>query len=185
VHPLSCAEFSIGSIVGILFRKWKPHLRVSLCERCLSYTTNCWWSSPAKLISDSSPAVLMIIFCCIRFETPPTWRARSPYLSPRNRVAQLYPQVLGSLFVVSYDSRSYGGYIRTHLRKGIISTKSKTYVTTDGQSASLFWCQSSICGPWPDLYYCQTSVGLLMWGAHSDERTDLHFTIAAGSSWFS
>jgi hypothetical protein len=32
-------------------------------------------------------------------------------ISPRNRVAQLYPQALGSLFVVSYDSKGYGGGI--------------------------------------------------------------------------
>jgi hypothetical protein len=30
----------------------------------------------------------------------------------RNRVAQLYPQVLSSLFVASYDSQGYGGGIR-------------------------------------------------------------------------
>jgi hypothetical protein len=28
-------------------------------------------------------------------------------------------------------------------------------------------------------YYCQTVAGLFMWGAVSDERTDLSFTIAA------
>jgi hypothetical protein len=32
----------------------------------------------------------------------------------------------------------------------------------------------------PDLYYCQTVPGLLMWGALSDERTGLSFIIAAG-----
>jgi hypothetical protein len=31
------------------------------------------------------------------------------FISPRNRVAPLYPQALGSLFVTSYDSLSYGG----------------------------------------------------------------------------
>jgi hypothetical protein len=36
-------------------------------------------------------------------------------ISPRNRVAQLYPQALGSLFVASYDSQGYGGVIRTRL----------------------------------------------------------------------
>jgi hypothetical protein len=30
------------------------------------------------------------------------------FISPRNRVAQLYPQTLGSLFVASYDSQGYG-----------------------------------------------------------------------------
>jgi hypothetical protein len=33
----------------------------------------------------------------------------SVIISPRNSVARMYPQVLGSLFVVSYDSQGYGG----------------------------------------------------------------------------
>jgi hypothetical protein len=31
------------------------------------------------------------------------------FISPRNKVAQLYPQALSSLFVASYDSQGYGG----------------------------------------------------------------------------
>jgi hypothetical protein len=31
----------------------------------------------------------------------------------------------------------------------------------------------------PDVYYCQTVAGLLIWGALSDERTGLSFTTAA------
>jgi hypothetical protein len=59
-------------------------------------------------------------------------------------------------------------------------SKSQSYVTTDGQSASLSWCQAPIWGLRPDFYCCQTVAGLLMWGALSDERTGLPFTIAAG-----
>jgi hypothetical protein len=33
------------------------------------------------------------------------------FIAPRNRVAKLYPQALGSLFVASYDSQGYGGGI--------------------------------------------------------------------------
>jgi hypothetical protein len=51
--------------------------------------------------------------------------------------------------------------------------QSQSYVMTDGQSTNLSW------GPRPDFYCCQTVVGLLMWGALSDERMDLSFTIAA------
>jgi hypothetical protein len=36
------------------------------------------------------------------------------FISPRNRVTRLYPQALGSIFVVSYDSQGYGGGIRPH-----------------------------------------------------------------------
>jgi hypothetical protein len=37
------------------------------------------------------------------------------FISPRIRVAQLYPQALCSFFVASYDSKGYGGNIRTSL----------------------------------------------------------------------
>jgi hypothetical protein len=38
--------------------------------------------SPAQSFSGPSPAGLMTIFYCLRFETSPTWRARSLYLYP-------------------------------------------------------------------------------------------------------
>jgi hypothetical protein len=38
---------------------------------------------------------------------------------------------------------------------------SQSYVTTDGQSASLSWNKAPIWGLRPDLYYCQTVAGLL------------------------
>jgi hypothetical protein len=40
------------------------------------------------------------------------------FISPRNRVAQLYPPAPGSLFVASYDSQGYGEGIRTRLHTG-------------------------------------------------------------------
>jgi hypothetical protein len=41
------------------------------------------------------------------------------FISPRNRVARLYPQALGSLSVASYDSQGYGGGIGTRLHAGL------------------------------------------------------------------
>jgi hypothetical protein len=60
-------------------------------------------------------------------------------------------------------------------------TTTQSHVTTDGQSASLSWCQAPIWGQRADLYYCLPVAELLMWGALSDERTGLSFTIAAGA----
>jgi hypothetical protein len=59
-------------------------------------------------------------------------------------------------------------------------SQSQSYVKTDGQSASLSWNKAPNWGLRPEFYYCQTVAGLLMWGALSDERTDLSFTIAPG-----
>jgi hypothetical protein len=56
-------------------------------------------------------------------------------------------------------------------------TVSQSYITTDGQSASLSWYQAPIWGLWPDFYYFHTITGLSIWGALSDERTGLSFTM--------
>jgi hypothetical protein len=44
------------------------------------------------------------------------------FISPRNRVARLYPQAFGSLFVASYESQDYGGGIRPLLHTGELTT---------------------------------------------------------------
>jgi hypothetical protein len=50
----------------------------------------------------------------------PNLEGQAPvFISARNRVAQLYPQALGSLFVASYDSQGYGGGIRIRLHAGL------------------------------------------------------------------
>jgi hypothetical protein len=54
----------------------------------------------------------MTIFYCLRFQTSPNLEGQVPiFISPRNRVAKLYPQELGFLFVASYDSQGYSGGI--------------------------------------------------------------------------
>jgi hypothetical protein len=54
------------------------------------------------------------------------------------------------------------------------------WLMTDGQSARQSWNKAPIWSLRPYLYYCQTVAGLLMWGVHSEERTGLLHTIAAG-----
>jgi hypothetical protein len=46
----------------------------------------------------------------------------------------------------------------------------ESYVTTDGQSASVSWNKAPSQGLRPGFYYCQTVAGLLIRGALSDER---------------
>jgi hypothetical protein len=58
--------------------------------------------------------------------------------------------------------------------------ESESYISTDGQSARLSWNKEPVWGLPPDFYYYQTVAGLLMWGALSDERTGLSFTVFAG-----
>jgi hypothetical protein len=63
-----------------------------------------------------------------------------------------------------------------------LGSQNQSYVTTEGQSANMSRNKAPIRGLRPDLYYCQTVVGLLMWGALSDERTGLSFTKVKVSS---
>jgi hypothetical protein len=51
---------------------------------------------------------------------------------------------------------------------------------TDSQLVGLSWNKAPIWGLRPDSDYCQTVVGLLMWGVLYDERTGQSFAIATG-----
>jgi hypothetical protein len=52
----------------------------SLSRENGSAVYDCCWSSPAQSFLGPSTARLVTILYCLRFETPPTWRARFPYL---------------------------------------------------------------------------------------------------------
>jgi hypothetical protein len=48
-----------------------------------SVVYNCRWSSSAQSFSGQSPAGPVTTFYCLKFETFPSWRARSPYVYPQ------------------------------------------------------------------------------------------------------
>jgi hypothetical protein len=79
---------------------------------------NCFWALPELSPLGRSPAELMAIFYCLIWDSPNQQGQVPVFISPRNRVAQLYPRALGSLFVASYDSQGYGGGILTRLHTG-------------------------------------------------------------------
>jgi hypothetical protein len=115
----------------------------------------CCWPSPVQSVSSPSHMGIATIFYCLSFET--------------------------SLFVTSYYSQGHGGGIRPRLHTGRLefySRQVETYVTTDRESASLSRNNAPNWGLRPDFHYYWTVTGLLMWGALSDERTGLSFTIA-------
>jgi hypothetical protein len=65
------------------------------------------------------------------------------------------------------DSPNMDGQVAVFISPRNSVAQSQNYVTTDGQSASLSWCQAPIWGLRLDFHCCQTVVGLLMWGALS------------------
>jgi hypothetical protein len=66
---------------------------------------NCYWSSPAQSFLGTSPTGLVTIFYSFRFESPPTWRARSPYLYPTGTRWPNYTPRHWVLFITFYDSQ--------------------------------------------------------------------------------
>jgi hypothetical protein len=57
---------------------------------------------PEQTLSDPSHAELTTTFYCLIYHSPNLEGQVPVFISSRNRVAQLYPQALGSLFVASW-----------------------------------------------------------------------------------
>jgi hypothetical protein len=76
--------------------------------------------------------------------------------------------------VASYDSHGCGGGIRPRPQVKVKVTLQPTV------SRPVCMVTSTHLGLTTIFCYCQTVAGLLMWGAFSDERMGLPFTIAAG-----
>jgi hypothetical protein len=64
---------------------------------------NCFWVLSEQSLFGWSSAELTAIFYCLIWDSPSLEGQVAVFISPRNRVAQLYPWALGSLFVASYD----------------------------------------------------------------------------------
>jgi hypothetical protein len=118
-----------------LFSVWR--LRVSWCVtpsltrgRVCNLLYNCFWALPEQLLLGRSPAELTTIFYCLIWDSPNQKGQVSVFISPRNRVTQLYPRgALGSLFVASYDSQGCGGGILTRLHTGkLLMTVAVMYI---------------------------------------------------------
>jgi hypothetical protein len=67
------------------------------------YLYNCFWVLPEHSLLGRSPAELTAIFDCLIWDSPNLEGQVPIFISPGNRVAQLYLRSLGSLFVASYD----------------------------------------------------------------------------------
>jgi hypothetical protein len=96
---------------------YSPHVTSSLTRS---------WVCPLQLLLVLASAVILmseprgshdhILLSQIR-DSPNLEDLVPIFISPRNKVARLYPEALGSLFIASYDSQGYGGGIRSRLLK--------------------------------------------------------------------
>jgi hypothetical protein len=79
---------------------------------------NWLWVLPEQSLLGPSSAEPTTIFYCLIWDSPNLEGQVPVFISPRNRVAQLYPQALGSFFVAPYDSQGYDGGILTRPHTG-------------------------------------------------------------------
>jgi hypothetical protein len=102
----TCNQFYF--LLEIFFRQLQvcnivtPSLtRGRVCNLLYNYV----WTLPVQWLLRRSPAKLTTIFYCLIWDSPNLEGQVPVFISPRNRMAQLYPRALGSLFVASYDSQ--------------------------------------------------------------------------------
>jgi hypothetical protein len=118
-----------------------------------SVVYNCCWASPAQSFSDLGPTGLTTTFYCLRFETPPTWRARSlsfyppgtgwPGYTPRHWVPFSSPPTTRRATVEVFDPASTRNWC-IYLNQSSQS-QSQCYFTTSGlPPISWSWRQA----PW-------------------------------------
>jgi hypothetical protein len=72
----------------------------------------------------------MTIYYILVWDSPNLKGQVPVFKSPRNRVAQLHPRALGSLYVAYYASQGYSGGILTHLHMCILSNLSILLITS-------------------------------------------------------
>jgi hypothetical protein len=100
LNPCGHSPYVTSSVTG----RWVCHLQLLLVL-----------ASAVILMSESRRSHDHMLLSQIR--DSPNLEGQVPvFISPRNRMTRLYPQALGFLCVVSYDSQGYGGGIRTNLR---------------------------------------------------------------------
>jgi hypothetical protein len=105
-------SLKLSTIAGLLF-----------CSALSDERTDCnlllLLALASAVPSGLSPTLLKTILYFPNSWDSPILEGQVPvFISPRNRVAQIYPRALGSLSVASYDSQGCGGGILSRLHTG-------------------------------------------------------------------
>jgi hypothetical protein len=97
---ISCRNVAVWNLRFCIY--WAPSLtRGRVCNLQCNHSI---------VPSRSEPETILY---CLIWDSPNLEGQIPVFISPSNRVAQLYPRALGSLYVVSYDLQGYGGGILT------------------------------------------------------------------------
>jgi hypothetical protein len=84
------------------------------------YSYNCFWALPEQSLSGPSPVELMTIFYCLIWDSPNLESQVPVFISPRNKVVQLYPPGTGFPFRRLLRLAGLQRSILTHLHVAIL-----------------------------------------------------------------
>jgi hypothetical protein len=98
----------------------------------LHYVRRPLWREDGSVICNAVTKPVTILYCFM-WDSPNL----EGQVSPRDRVAQLCPQALGSLSVASYDSQGYGGGIAYHVRD---VSRALRFVVATGHNTEALEC---------------------------------------------
>jgi hypothetical protein len=129
--------------------------------RVCNLLCNCFLALPEQSLLGRSPAELTTIFYCLIWVSHNLEGQVLLFISPRNRVAQLYPRAQGSLFFASNDSQGSCGGILTRLYTGMWPVQAiyspfksrvrvRVLLAADSQSTNSSGLWASLWDPWPD-----------------------------------
>jgi hypothetical protein len=130
-------------------------------------------ASPAQSFSGPSTPGL-VTFYCLRFETSPSRRARSPYLYPPGTGWPSYtPRHWASFPSPPTTLRGVFDPVSTRVLNSPLKVK-VTLRLTVSEWVSQYWCRAQ-SGAYHqiDIHYCLTVSVLFLWDALSDERVSL------------
>jgi hypothetical protein len=98
VRRLSGTCDQLFFLLEISFRQLRLYYAVApslTTERVCNLPYNCFWALPEQSHLGRSPAELTAIFYCLIWDSPNMEGQVPVFISPKNRVAQLYPRALG------------------------------------------------------------------------------------------
>jgi hypothetical protein len=163
VWQLHCSAFSASSLTR---------------ERVCNLLLNCFWALPEQSHLSRRPTELTAISYCLLWDSPNLEGQVPIFISPRNRVAQLYPRALGSLSVASYDLQGLRWKYSNPPPHGVLGRLVRVRVRVTLQ---LTVSQSVCLGVEPNLglltreffFFFFKLQSCLNWGALSNERSGL------------
>jgi hypothetical protein len=92
-------------------------------EGSVIYSYKCFWALPEQSLSCPTPSERTSIFYCLISDSPSLEGQVPVFISPWNKMAQLYPRVPSSLFVDSYDSQGLRWRYSNPPPRGSLKTK--------------------------------------------------------------